>query len=59
MTHETVIETVKNMPKEFNLYELVERLAVIEKIDEAQKDVAAGRIYTHSQMLKMVEEWKK
>ena len=59
MTQEIAIETVKSMPHDFNVDELIERLTVIEKIEEAEKDVEAGRMIPNSEMQKMFEEWKK
>ncbi len=59
MTQEKAIETVKSMPLDFNVDELINRLVVIEKIEEAEKDVKEGRVVPHSEVLKMFEEWKK
>ena len=59
MTQEKAIETVKSMPHDFNIDELIERLIVIEKIEEAEKDVKEGRVHTHSDVKKLFDEWKK
>jgi hypothetical protein len=59
MTQETAIETIKTMPHDFNIDELIGRLIIIEKLDEAEKDFQEGRTFTHSQVQKMFEEWKK
>lgn len=59
MTQEAAIEVIKIMPHDFNINELIERLVVIQKIDEAEKDVEEGKVYTHSEMLNMIAEWKK
>ena len=53
------MEAIGNMPKNFNVDELIERLIVIEKIEEAENDVKEGRVYSHSEVLNMIEEWKK
>ena len=59
MTQERAIETIKSMPNDFNVDELIERLIVIEKIEEAEKEIESGNTFTHSQVQKMFEEWKK
>ena len=59
MTKKAAIDAINDMPKDFNVDELIERLLVIEKIDEAEKDIEEGKVHTHSQVMKMVEEWKK
>ncbi len=59
MTQEIAIEQIKKMPHEFKIDELMERLLIIEKIDEAEKDIAEGRVISHSEMKKSIEEWKR
>ncbi len=59
MTQERAIETVKSMPHNFNVDELVERLIVLGKIEEAEKDVEEGRVIPHSEAKKMFDEWMK
>ncbi len=59
MTQEKAIETIKTMPHDFNVDELIDRLIVIEKIEEAEKDIAEGKIVPNSEMQKRFEEWKK
>ncbi len=59
MTQEVAIEMIKSMPHDFNVDDLVEKLNVIEKIEEAEKDIAEGKIIPHSEMQRLFEEWKK
>ena len=44
---------------EFNLEDFLEKLIVIEKIDEGLKDVKAGNTVDHTSVKKMVKKWRK
>ena len=59
MTQARVIEIVKEMPNDFNVDELIERLVILEKIEEAEDDIKAGRTHTHTEVINAFEEWKK
>ncbi len=59
MTKEAVTLAIKDFPKEFTLDELVERLIVIEKIDEGLKDSAKGNLTSHKDLKKEVKKWLK
>ncbi len=59
MKRATVIETLNDLPKEFVLDDLVERLIVIEKIEQGLQDVKNGRTVDHSDVRKLVKKWRK
>jgi predicted transcriptional regulator len=59
MTQEIALVAIKNMPHDFNIDELMERLIVLEKLEEAERDVEAGRVISHSEVQKLFEEWTK
>jgi hypothetical protein len=59
MTKERVIEAVKDMPQDFELDALFEKLIVIEKLGEAAKQFEEGKVVYHSEAKKRAEEWKK
>ncbi len=44
MKHAKVIEALKTLPEDFALEELVERLVLIEKVEEGLQDEAAGNM---------------
>ena len=59
LTKEKIIETIKAMPED-NFAEieiLLERLVLLEKIQSAEDDTKAGRIYTNDQMKEIVKLW--
>ena len=59
MKKTTVISALNELPKEFNLDELLERLLVIEKIDEGIKEAKAGKTITHESAKKIIAKWQK
>lgn len=59
LTKEKIIETIKAMPEDnFTEIEiLLERLVLLEKIQSAEEDIEAGRVYTNDQMKEIVKSW--
>jgi predicted transcriptional regulator len=59
MKKSTVIQTLNELPQRFELDELLERLMVIEKIDEALEEAKSGKTVSHDKVKKMVAKWNK
>jgi predicted transcriptional regulator len=59
MKKSTVIQTLNELPQKFDLDDLLERLMVIEKIDEALEDAKSGKTVSHDKVKKMVAKWNK
>lgn len=59
MRKERVIEAVKEMPQDFELDALFEKLAIIEKLEAAEQQVAEGKVVYHSEAKKRADAWKK
>jgi predicted transcriptional regulator len=59
MKKSTVLQTLSELPQKFDLDELLERLMVIEKIDEALEDAKSGKTVSHDKVKKMVAKWNK
>lgn len=59
MKKTTVLNALNELPKEFNLDELLERLLVIEKIDEGLKEAKARKTVTHDNAKKIIAKWQK
>lgn len=59
ITREKVLEAVKNMPEEFSIDDLMDKLLLLNKIeiglDQSQKEEA----YTSEEAKKMIQEWSK
>ena len=56
MTKATVLSAINELPKDFSLDQLIERLMIIEKIDAAVAEVNNGEFYTHTDVKKLVSK---
>ena len=59
MTKEALIKVVNDLPNEFELDELREKLIVIAKIERALKDVEEGRTKTFEEAKRISKTWSK
>lgn len=47
---QTVLELVSQLPDTASLEDIVEQLQILQCVDAAEIDVAAGRFYTHAEV---------
>ncbi len=59
MQKSTIIYDLSEFPAKINLDEFLERLIVIEKIDEGMEEAKAGKTISHEKVKKMVAKWRK
>jgi len=59
MKRTNVINALNDLPKEFSLDDLLERLIVIEKIEKGLQDVKEGKTISHAKVRKEMEKWRK
>lgn len=59
MKRNKVIETVKEMPSEFELDDLMEKLVFIEKVEQGLRDVEEGKTVSHEEVAKQFKKWSK
>ncbi len=57
LTKESVNKQIEELPEEFTLDELIERLLIVEKVNLGLKDVDEGRTVKESELDKMMEQW--
>lgn len=57
LTKEIVNDQIKEMPMEFTLDELIERLLVVEKISRGIKEVELGKTISEEELDKKMEKW--
>lgn len=59
MKKSTIINTLNELPREFDLDVFLERLIVIEKIDAGIEEAKAGKTVSHDKVKKLVSKWHK
>ena len=59
MTKTLLNEVVQQMPNEFSIDELLERLMLIESIEKGRKQFQDGKVLTHEEVGQKLEKWLK
>ncbi|HEV7350730.1 hypothetical protein [Telluribacter sp.] len=58
MRKEKVLEAVNELPAEFELEELIERLLFIEKVEKGMEQLNKGQTYTHEEVKQTIKTWR-
>ena len=59
MKREKVLQTLKELPKEFELDILLEKLVFIEKINDGLSQIKKGKTISHDTVKETVLKWQK
>lgn len=59
MKREKVIETLKELPKEFELDVLLEKLVFVEKVNKGLSQIKKGETLTNEKVKETVLKWQK
>ena len=59
MTKEKVIDSIKELPEQFDLDVLLERLLFIEKVEKGLEQAKKGDVVSHEDVKQMVDKWRK
>jgi hypothetical protein len=57
MKRDKVIESIKELPQEFELETLIERLIFIEKVEQGLKQIDEGKTISHEQVVEIAKKW--
>ena len=57
MKRDKAIETIKELPNEFDLEELMEKLVFVEKVEKGLKQLDEGKTVTHETVKETVKKW--
>ncbi len=57
MRKAAVIESINKLPDEFSIDEVIERLIIIEKIEQGRQDVKDGKVNTEEQAKAKLSKW--
>lgn len=59
MTKEKVLDAVHNLPDEFSLDEIIERLIILDKIEKGMTEVRQGQFVSTKEAKTRFEKWLK
>lgn len=57
MRKSAVLDSISNLPEEFSIDDIIERLIIIEKIDKGRQQVKEGKINTEDQAKAKLSKW--
>lgn len=57
MKRDKVIESNKELPQEFELETLIERLIFIDKVEQGLKQIEDGETISHEQVIETAKKW--
>ena len=57
MKRDKAIETVMELPNEFDLEELMEKLAFVEKVEKGLKQLDEGKTISHETVKEITKKW--
>ena len=59
MTKDKVIETVNDLPQEFDLDEFIERLIFVDKVEKGLQQLDKGETKTNEEAKKIIKSWRE
>lgn len=59
LTKEKVLQSIQDLPNEFSLDEIVEKLILLEKIEIGLQQVKEGKVVNHSTAKEKLKKWLK
>ena len=57
MKRDKAIDAVNELPKEFELEDLLERLVFVEKVEQGLVQLKKGKTVTHAKVKEIVKKW--
>ncbi len=57
MKRDKAIETIRELPQEFDLDELIEKLIFVEKIDKGLRQLDEGKTVQHEKVKEITRKW--
>lgn len=57
MKRDKAIDAVKELPKEFELEALLERLIFVEKVEQGLARLKKGKVTSHAKVKEMAKKW--
>jgi predicted transcriptional regulator len=59
MTKAALAKVINNLPDEFEIEELLDKLIFMAKVEKGMKQIEVGKGITHEEMVKKIKSWSK
>ena len=57
MKRDKAIDTIKELPKEFEVETLIDKLIFVEKVEQGLAQLKKGKTVTHEKVKEIVKKW--
>ena len=57
MKRDKAIDTIKELPKEFEVEALIDKLIFVEKVEQGLAQLKKGKTVTHEKVKEIVKKW--
>ena len=57
MKRDKLMDTIKDIPKEFELDDLIEKLVFVEKVEKGLAQVKEGKTVAHEKVKEIAKKW--
>ena len=57
MERDKVLDTIKELPEQFELEDLIEKLIFIEKVEQGLKQLDEGKTVSHEKVKEITSKW--
>ena len=57
MKRDKAIDTIKELPKEFDVETLIDKLIFVEKVEQGLAQLKKGKTVTHEKVKEIVKKW--
>jgi predicted transcriptional regulator len=57
MERDKALDTIKELPEEFELEDLIEKLVLIEKVEQGLKQLDEGKTLPHEKVKEIASKW--
>lgn len=59
MNKDKLIATIDDLPQNFDLETLMEKLVFIEKVEKGLEQINSGKMISHADVRQQVKQWQK
>jgi predicted transcriptional regulator len=59
MTKEAIIKVVNDLPNDFDMEELLDKLIFMAKVEKGMQQIEEGKVISHDEMKKKIKSWSK
>ena len=59
VSKDQVIELIQDLPEKIDIEEVIYRLYLLQKLENAEEDIQQGRLITHEELKKEMSKWSE